>query len=370
MRSGARTASRTGPGWIQGVILLLLTSLLTPGCAGPGYYWQAATGHLHLMNQRQDIDTLLHDPDTDPLLTMRLQTAREILAFAEAELELPTRGSYQSFLQVGGPVAWNVVATDEFSLEPKYWCFAVAGCVMYRGYFEQAKAQRFGEKLTGRGMDVAVSPAAAYSTLGWFEDPILDTMLEQAPARLAGTLFHELAHQRLYVRGDSAFNEAYASFIEEAGVTRWLQGQEDGGKALRQWREMRMASNQFAGLLRDFRRELEALYESGTTEPVMRKSKQEILKRLRLHYRDLVDRQWEGRDYFGDWLRAGLNNAHLATISAYTDGRCAFGELLRQAEGDLGRFNELAAMISRLEMTERKTWLGQECAVVASQPEL
>lgn len=346
-----------------------LAGLLVSSCAGPAYYWQASAGHLRLMSERQDVDELLANPATHPQLRERLQLASALLDFARRQLDLPADGSYQSLVEVGGPVTWNVVATPEFSLEPERWCFPVAGCVTYRGYFDRSDAERFAQKLAGKGFDVAVSPAAAYSTLGWFDDPLLDTMLAQPPSRLAAMLFHELAHQRLYVKGDTAFNEAYAGFMEQAGVRLWLQ-QAGDGEGLQQWRMAQKAAREFTGLLLEVRERLAALYRSAAGPGVIRLAKQDALAAMQSEYRTLVEQRWQGQDYFGGWMQGPLNNAHLATISTYARGHCAFAGILDGAEGNFITFHEQLEPLLQAETGERGAWLEQECAGVASALEL
>ena len=203
--------------------LLVLVCLLT-ACSGPGYYTQAISGQWKLMHSRQDVQSVLDDPSTSPELAGQLRLADQIKTFASDSLDLPADGSYDSYVEIeGDALVWNVIATEEFSLQAKQWCFAVAGCVPYRGFFKQEKASKSAERYRKKGMDVYVSPAAAYSSLGWFNDPILSTMLSGSDVQLAAYLFHELAHQRLYVKDDGLFNEGYASFVEEAGLKLWLE---------------------------------------------------------------------------------------------------------------------------------------------------
>jgi len=351
-------------------ILLLAALLVLTACANPAYYWQAVRGHFRLMHERQDVSGLLADPATDPALRQRLLLARQMLDFAERDLDLPAGDSYQELVQAGGPVTWNVVATPRLSLEPRQWCFPVAGCVAYRGYFERARAEDYAHKLRSRGMDVAIFPASAYSTLGWFDDPLLDTMLDQPPARLAGTLFHELAHQKLYVRGDTRFNEAYASFVEGAGVERWLNHEPGHAVELEEWRRREDAGRAFSELIGETRRELAALYESGYEERVALQAKQAAFDHLRLRYDQLVEEAWGGDRYFSGWMGEDLNNAHLVAIGAYAGGRCAFAGLMRQAGGQFSQFQRLAAQQAQLDKAARSHWLDQPCPVVASDPEL
>ena len=354
--------------------LALMAAVLAPlflgACAGPGYYWQATTGHLQLLRARQDVDAVLADPGTDPLLRERLQLAAEILTFADQHVGLPPGGSYRTLVETGGgPVAWNVVVTPEFSLMPKRWCFPVAGCVSYRAYFDQARAQREADRQAARGLDVAVLPVQAYSTLGWFEDPLLDGMLAQSPARLAGSLLHELAHQRFYHKGDTAFSESYAGFVERTGVRQWLQ-QSGRHMELAEWQNQLDAQRHFAALLSETRRSLAALYESGQDETAMRAAKSDIFTGLRDRFGTLRVEQFQGRDYFSGWLAGELNNAHLALATAYQGGHCAFAELLRSVEGDFSEFHRRVEQVARLDATGRSDWLSQPCPPVASAHEL
>src|SRR5438876_7211762 len=219
-------------GVVRGVRALLLGAacVLLSGCATP-YLLQAASGEWQLLHRRVPIDSLLADPRTPPALRGHLEEVRAAREFASRELHLPDNASYRSYADIGRPyVVWNVVAAPEFSAEPKRWCFPVAGCVAYRGYFHERRAREFAAALAVRGFDVAVDGVPAYSTLGRFADPVLSSMLRYGDDELAATIFHELAHQLLYVRDDSQFNEAFASTVEDEGLERWLStwAQESG----------------------------------------------------------------------------------------------------------------------------------------------
>jgi len=295
---------------------VLAAALLMAGCAGPGYYAQAVSGQWKMLRAREDIAALLENDSTDPDLARRLQTVERIRAFAAARLDLPARDSYTSFVHTGREAAtWNVVAAPEFSLEPHRWCFIVAGCVPYRGYFEEGQAVAFAAKMSRRGYDVSVSPAVAYSTLGWFDDPLLDTMLRYPDEQLAGLLFHELAHRRLYVGGDTAFNESYASFVEETGVRLWIE-QSGLPEQLEAWRERNRAEAQFNRLLQEARHRLARLYASGEPEDSMRSGKTELLDALMSAYARLVRQDWGGRSYFAGWMESNVNNAGLALMNS------------------------------------------------------
>ena len=175
------------------------------------------------LSKREPIGRVIDDPSTPPALRAKLQEVTEIRDFASRDLSLPDNGSYRSYADVGRPyVVWNVVAAPEFSLNPRRWCYPIVGCVAYRGYFHETKARSYAAKLRGEGLDVSVGGVAAYSTLGHFSDPILNTMMGWDDVELASIVFHELTHQLLYARNDSSFNEALATTVEEEGVRRWL----------------------------------------------------------------------------------------------------------------------------------------------------
>jgi predicted aminopeptidase len=352
------------------VFALLLPLLQLAACAGPGYYAQAISGHLGLMWRRQEIPEILAASDTDPELARQLELAHKLRQFASAQLGLPDNGSYTRFARTGREaVTWNVIATPELSLEPRRWCFLVAGCVPYRGYFEHEAALRFADRLAEDGLDVAVSPAVAYSTLGWFEDPLLDTMLHYREEQLAAVIFHELSHQMLYVRGDTVFNESYASFVEEIGVTLWLRsaGRED---RLANWQDQQQASAQFDALLLRARAALAALYAGREDDEQKRRTKAEIFDQLQLDYRSMVRDSWQGRDFFGGWFSSTVNNARLALLASYRGGVCAFSVLYRDSGQDLQRFHARAAAQAALAADARRTWLEQPCPPVASQVDL
>jgi predicted aminopeptidase len=359
-------------------LLLLLGALQLAACAGPGYYAQAIGGHLELMRQREPVAEILGSAaaadfdsgaDSDEL-RRKLQLAQEIRSFGVSRLGLPDNGSYTQFVRTGrDAVTWNVVATPEFSLAPRRWCFLFAGCLPYRGYFRQAAAGRFAERLAARGFDVAVSPAAAYSTLGWFEDPLLDTMFRYGDERLAAVIFHELAHQNLYVKGDAAFSESYASFVEEQGVVLWLR---DSGRSdrLPAWRRERAAARQFDETLKETRRALAGIYATDQPPAGKRRDKAFAFSALRADYRTLVEEHWGGHDYFGAWFASELNNARLALLDTYRSGVCAFAVLYREAGEDMARFQRLAAARAALDRKARRAWLEQDCGGVASRGEL
>ena len=352
------------------MILRLLLILSLGACSGPGYYLQAMSGQRQLMQSRQDIQALLNDPATSADLVRQLHSAEQIKAFAQDSLHLPLDGSYSSYVEVEGEaLVWNVVATREFSLQPKKWCFPVAGCVPYRGFFNEQKARDSANRLAGRGMDVLVAPATAYSSLGWFNDPLLSTMLGGSDTRLAGYLFHELAHQRLYIKDDGAFNEGYASFVEEAGTRAWLQhGQRQD--ELQHWRELKDVSRDFSSLVGKTRTRLAELYESKAADTVKRQRKTEIFHALEQDWKQLANEKWQGKAYYSAWFSEPPNNARLALYNTYEGSYCAFQGLWDAASGDWSQFHQLAEQKSRLPKDQRRKWLMQTCADIAPQANL
>jgi predicted aminopeptidase len=341
------------------VAALALPALLA-ACAPPGYYVQAAAGQYELMRQRQPIDELLADESIEADLLARLELAQDIHVFGVERLGLPDDGGYRQYAETGrDAVTWIVVAAPEFSLQPKTWCFLFAGCVPYRGYFARENARRFADTLRSRDYDVAVAPATAYSTLGWFDDPLLDTMFTHGPAQFAGTLFHEMAHLALYVKNATVFNESFASFVEETGVRLWLESIGDEA-AYREWQDDRIRRNEIDRLFRLLRPELEALYTSDLSEDRMRESKQQAFDRL-----CAAVNEPGAPDRSSDSARCNLNNASFGLRQAYHGGRCAFQALYREANGDMVRFIELATERSRLPPESRDTWLSQPCRPVA-----
>ena len=346
---------------VLGFALLALRPLT--GC----YYLQAAAGQLEISSKRRGIEQLIEDPQTDPALRGRLEYVRSARDFAVAELALPDNDSYRSYAALDRPfVVWNVFATDEFSVEPKRWCFPVAGCVVYRGYFDSETAERYARSIRLEGSDAMVAGAAAYSTLGHFDDPVLSTMMRWSDVQLAATLFHELAHQVVYVPGDAPFNESFATVVEHVGVERWLTTRGET-QVLAQWRETERRASDFQGLLLDTRRRLGEAYASGGPDAKLRAVKAQIFGRLKYEY-SLLREQWGGYRGYDAWFDRPLNNAHLVPVATYQDCVPGFERLLAAAGGDLGTFyaevERLASMpakqraVSVCESAERVTTTG------------
>lgn len=342
------------------ILTLLSSGLFIGGCSALGYYGQAIGGQLDILARTRPISELLNDvPAADgdtlrlePAVKARLSTILHIRDFATHALALPDNNSYRVYAHLDRQqVAWNVVATPEFSLQPKTWCFPVAGCVPYRGYFSESRAKDFAAQLKNERLDARVAGVAAYSTLGWFSDPVFSTLLRRNEADLAGLIFHELAHQRLYLAGDAAFNESFASVVEAEGVRRWLQQRGDA-HSLERWQRDQSRQREFVELLHRYRARLETLYASSLTASAMRAAKARTFETLRTEFAELRAR-WGGYAGYDAWFAQDLNNAHLAAVGLYHRHVPAFQLLLERAGGDMSAFYRSARALRRLPEAER-----------------
>lgn len=334
------------------IAIVLASALSLSGCATVGYYYQSVHGHFSLLNHSRPISEVLRDETIDAGLRKKLESVLEMRAFASSELGLPKNDSYLSYAALDRKaVVWSVVATPEFSVSPKQWCFPVVGCASYRGYFARAQAQGYADGLKGEGMDVTVVPNPAYSTLGWFDDPLPSTVIDWPESHLAGLIFHELAHQQLYVADDSAFNEAYAVTIEQVGVERWLRSHQDTA-ALQSWRQHKQRAEEFYRLLLDTRARLRRLYARQMPAGEMRTRKGAEFARLKSDYL-LLKKRWNGYGGFDHWFEGELNNARLASLATYVEFVPAFLKLLQESKGDLEVFYLVCAGLASLPRDQR-----------------
>ncbi len=347
------------------IVLLILLAALS-GCGEFGYYLQCARGQLDLMQRARPIKQLLADPELTPAMRTRLEKVEQIRDFAVSNLALPDNDSYRSYADIERPfVVWNIVATEEFSLRPKQWCFPVAGCVSYRGYFQEQEAQAMAARLRRDHLDVDLYGVQAYSTLNWFADPVLSTFINSSEGRLAGLIFHELAHQVVYIKGDSAFNEAFAQTVQREGVRRWLQSQATP-EAWQAYQRGRQQNRMFHSFLKQTREELQELYKQPLAEADMRERKQMILQQAEKRFQDLKQAgEIDGR--YDRWMARGLNNARFAAIATYYDLLPDFQNLLQQANGDLARFYALVRALADLPQPERLARLQARQAADAEQ---
>lgn len=330
--------------WRLAGVVMLCTAL-----AGCGYYGQAIEGELAILNQRQPIETVIDAPATSTAVRAKLELVLGARRFAKNELHLPPGGSFTSYvaLKRDYPV-WVVYAAPEFSLVPRHWCFLFAGCVPYRGYFHKQDAESFAATLAQKGDDVFVTGAPAYSTLGWFDDPVYSSMLRAGDVALAGMIFHEFAHEKLYVKNDSAFNESFADAVEAIGIKRYFSSR--APDKLQAWRHSTKAASAAKRALKEARASLEVIYASSVSDAQKREEKRAEFAWLVGRYRAIGKRY--GIRYSESWLDA-LNNASIAQTSTYDRWVPAFKRLYRCSGKNLATFYKSAARIGALKADKR-----------------
>jgi len=339
--------------------MVAAAALLLPGCSDIEYYWQGVAGQTDLLARAKPItEVIATTPDN--ALKSKLQRAQEIRAFASRELGLPDNRSYTSYADLGRPYAvWNVFAAPELSLTPRQWCFPVAGCVNYRGYFAEGDARAEAARLKAAGDDVHTSGIPAYSTLGYFDDPVLSTFVKYREVDLARLIFHELAHQVVYVKDDSSFNESFAVTVEEAGVARWLasearlRGESEAAALAADLDRGRELRAHFRTLIRTTRERLTALYASNATDEEKRAGKAAAFEWLRAGYEEQRAASGGGVS-FERWFAGGVNNAGIAAMALYADRVPQFTALLAAENGDLPRFYARVKALAALPPGERE----------------
>ena len=307
-----------------------MLSLMLCACSSVRYYAQAVHGQAELVLRRQPVRKLLHDPATDPKLAARLSLALAARSFASRHLDLPDNRSYTTYVNLHRPyVVWNVFATPRYSVEAVRHCFPVAGCVAYRGWFSEAAAEADAAHLRAAGDDVWVGGVPAYSTLGWFADPILSSMLRWNDDELASTIFHELAHQLIYAKGDTAFNESFATFVQTEGLREWRASRglpPDDGRA-------QAMDDGFTKRVLDLRDRLKKLYASGEDAEAMEAGKQREIAVFRQRYAQWRDADWPGNHAYDAWVAKPINNARLLPFGLYDQWTPAFAVLFHESGG-------------------------------------
>lgn len=330
---------------------------MVAGCAQLGYFVQAAHGQFSLLSEARPIDEWLATPGVEDKLKGKLTRVKEIRQFAARELGLPDNDSYTTYADLKRPfVMWNIVATPELSLKPLEWCFPVAGCVNYRGYYSKDDAQTYAAELRHEKYDVEVSGVPAYSTLGWFKDPVLSTFIQYPDGELARLVFHELAHQVVYVPGDSRFNESFAVAVEEAGVERWMALYGDD-KTRAAYAAYERRKRDFLSLLMKHRKALQENYERDVNDDTKRKEKTAIFKTLKEEYLVLKE-SWGGYSGYDRWFAEPLSNAHLSAIATYHDFVPGFKAVLAQQK-NMGKFYDAVRRLAALDKGERHRQLAQ-----------
>jgi len=359
-----------------GLLLLGIVAAVS-GCHTLGFYGQAFKGQYQIFAHEEKIQKLMADTNTQPRLRTQFELLEQLRAFAASDLKLPVDDHYQKYADVGRPyVVWNVEAAPEFSLEPKTWWYPLVGSAEHTASSTKTAATNYAAYLRRKGYDVSVGGVEAYSTLGWFKDPVLNTFIFEPDAELAEIIFHELGHQRVFARGDTDFNEAFATSVGEEGARRWLREKRDP-LALEQYRAHLQRNTQFVHLVQDTRAKLEALYGDERTEngklragakkpkteaPSLRTSKHQILADMKKEY-ERLKAQWGGDTEFDGWFAHPMNNAHLNSVAAYYDLVPAFEQLLAKNDGDLEKFYQAAESLSKKPRTERH----EELRVLAAE---
>jgi len=339
------------------VFLFMLTTVLA-GCSNIAYYTQAMSGHLGVMRATYPIVDIIRDPASDPGLRKKLEDVQAIREFASRELGLPDNNSYRAYADLGRPyVVWNVFAAPELSMVPKRWCMLMVGCVSYRGYYDKKDAERIAAELRDEGYDTFVGGVSAYSTLGYFDDPVLNTILRQGTQEVARIVFHELAHQILFVQDDSVFNESFATAVENEGMRRWLAAHYTPEQRTA-FETQRVRQADFTELLRNYHGRFYALYAAIRPVGQQREAKAALLAALRHDYADLKVR-WGGYGGYDPFFAEDLNNAKLASLSLYSDLVPAFDALLEQENHDLPLFFKRVIALAALDKDVRRSMLAQ-----------
>lgn len=338
-----------------GALLIALVS--ASGCSSVEYYAQAVSGQLEVIWRATPIDERLREAGTPAPLREKLERVLVIRDFASRELALPDNDSYRRYADLGRPfVLWNVFAAPEFSVAPIQSCFPFAGCVSYRGFYSEEAAGRHAAELAWKGDDVYVGGVTAYSTLGWFSDPVLSTFIQYPEPEIARILFHELAHQEVYIKGDTVFNESFAVSVEEEGLRRWLD-REGTAEQRAAYAESRRRQGEFAVLVLKYRARLADFYAKPLSPEEKREGKRRLFSEMNDEYAALKG-TWGGFAGFDRLLAHGLNNAFLVSIASYTELVPAFRALLAQSKGDLPAFYRAVRDLAKLEKAERDARLA------------
>ncbi|MBT9523820.1 MAG: aminopeptidase [Rhizobacter sp.] len=345
------------------VALALATVCVTSGCSSLGYYAQAASGHVSLLNKARPVPEWLADETTPQPLRERLALSQRLRDFAVSELKLPDNASYRRYAELGRPAAvWNVVAAPELSLTLKTWCFPVVGCVGYRGYYDRAAAEALAAEVRAQGFEATVQAIPAYSTLGklpgdYFSDPLLNTFIRWTEGELARLVFHELAHQVAYAKGDTMFNESFATTVERIGGSRWLQ-EHASPEARAEYAALDARRQQFRRIAMQARADLEALYRrTDLDDEAKRVAKRERFASLRAEHAALKAGPWQGFAGYDAWF-ANANNASLGVLAAYNELVPQFERLFEREGRDFDRFYAEVKRLAALPAAERRATLA------------
>lgn len=336
------------------IVVVLVAS--AAGCGTVKFYWQAVDGQIELIRKSRPIGEVLDDAAVAREVKLKLERVREIRDFASRQLGLPDNASYRRYADLRRRfVVWNVFAADEFSVRAKEWCFPIAGCVGYRGYFHEADARRFAQAECTKGIDVYVGGVPAYSTLGWLDDPVLNTFIHYPETELARLIFHELSHQVAYAKGDSTFNESFAVAVETEGVERWLATHGDAAQRDAYFAAQRRKAD-FLALVERTRQRLAQVYAAGGDATAMRAAKAATIDDMRREY-GAMKASWGGFTGYDWWFAEPINNAQIASVAIYTQLVDRFAALLAQEGGDLPRFYARVKALAKRPESERRAAL-------------
>jgi predicted aminopeptidase len=334
------------------LILLLIIIFLSSGCASISYYSQSMKGQFEVLHKRQPINDLLQNNTISNELRNKLNTVVLLRNFSVSELALPENNSYRTYADLKRKyVIWNIFANEEFSLESLNWCYLIVGCLSYRGYFSKSKAEYYATQLKQKGYDIYLGGVSAYSTLGWFDDPVLNTMLQWNESYLATVMFHELAHQQFYIKDDTEFNESYADAVAHIGVMRWFE-QKQNKTQLLEYQQYQQRENAFVELVIRYKSKLQILYQSSEDEEKKRKRKKEIFQSMKNEYKKMTE-SW-GKNPYEKWFSSELNNAKLASVVTYRKYVPAFLDIYAKLKNDLSKFYSFTESLSNCKPMKRK----------------
>lgn len=346
------------------LLALLLTSVV--GCETIHFYSQAAHGQLSLLAKREPIEALLADPDTEAKLKHKLQVVQSALSFAGSDLDLPTEDQYDTYVALDRQYPlWNVVAADPLSLKAHHWCYPLIGCQTYRGYFSEDNARKKAAEMAEQGYDVYVRGVSAYSTIGWFDDPILSSFIHYNDHSLRALIFHELAHQVLYFEGDSMFNESFAMAVEMEGIRLWYEKQTDK-QGYEDYLAQQQRRQDFLDLVLPTREALRDLYQTELNDEEKLAKKAELIQQLRTNYEHVKDEKWGGKTYYKRWFSGPLNNAQLNSVATYFELAPGLRQILRDTIAQGGSFTdyyELCKSYQAQSKSERHSFIKSQVFV-------
>jgi len=344
---------------MRGFILYLqLILLANTGCGTIAYYSQAIKGQCQMLCCHQSVRKIAKDNTKPAKLRKQMQLVLNLREYAHSKLGMNPGENYLRFKRLNRKFAlWVVYAAPEFDTRLKSWWYPVAGRFTSRGWFSEKAARRYAESLAAQGLDVHVGGAPAYSTLGWFDDPVLDTFINYSESDLAELIFHELAHGRFFLAGDATFNESFATATARAAVFKWLKDNRDTD-AHDRYRAECLRHDTFIKLVLETRQKLDAIYISGVSEEMMRTQKVITIENLRNQIDRLHD---EDPEYsrLARWAKRPLNNANLAAIAVYNQNVSAFSRMHERNDRDFRQYFEAVESLAKIPKTERELILKE-----------